>query len=115
MDSPMTLPTPDDLAEAPLWENYVVAQLTQAALGLVPVDALAIGAIVDGFDISLVCQVREETDDTVADLDEIAQELHFLVGERARISTSVAVHAHPTITPHDRTVWIFAARTTERR
>lgn len=55
----MTLPTPQNLEDAPLWENYVVAQLTQAALGLVPESTLAFGVEVNEFDLVVVCQVPE--------------------------------------------------------
>ena len=53
MDIVTTLPTPQNLEGTPLWENYVVAQLTQAALGLVPGNALALGVEVDEFDIAV--------------------------------------------------------------
>ncbi|MFC8597680.1 hypothetical protein [Isoptericola sp. NPDC057191] len=109
----MTLPTPEYLGGAPLWENYVVAQLTQASLSLVPRDALALGVAVDGLDVAVVCQVRERTEDSGVDVDEIAQELQFLLGERVRVTTRFETQSAPTMTPHDTTVWVFAARAPE--
>lgn|GEM_PF-4244610 len=108
-----TLPTPQNLEGTPLWENYLVAQLTQAALGLVPGNALALGVEVDEFDIAVVCQVPQATAAVVDDVEEIAQELMFLLGERADVSTRVETRAVATMTPQDSTVWIYAARDPE--
>ncbi|MFC5290561.1 hypothetical protein ACFPM7_26200 [Actinokineospora guangxiensis] len=47
---PMTTPTPDDPAGAPVWENYIVAQLAQAALGAIPRNAPLLGVSADGYD-----------------------------------------------------------------
>ncbi|MFD6177524.1 MULTISPECIES: hypothetical protein [unclassified Isoptericola] len=111
----MTVPTPGDPAGAPVWENYVVAQLTQASLGLVPRDALALGVEVDGVEeddvaVTVVCQARHETPDLVEDVDEIAQELAVLLGHRVHVGSRIDVRAAPRITPSDRPVWVFVAR-----
>jgi hypothetical protein len=54
----LKLPTPDDPAEAPVWDNYVLAQVVQASLGLIPRTALAFGVAMQGADVRLVFSVR---------------------------------------------------------
>lgn len=49
----VSLPTPEDPGRSPVWENYVVAQATQASLGLLPRSALAVGVSVAG--TSCIC------------------------------------------------------------
>lgn len=109
----MTLPTPEDLGNAPVWENYVIAQTTQASLGLIPQGALAFGVAVDGLDVTLTCQLREISDADTEDLGEIAQELSILLGEHVNITVAQEVHDMPTITPHDAVAWTFIARSEE--
>ncbi|GAA4726254.1 hypothetical protein APR04_005589 [Promicromonospora umidemergens] len=109
----MTLPTPEDLGNAPVWENYIIVQATQASLGLIPQGALAFGVAVDGLHVTLTCQVREINDDGTEDLQEIAQELAVLLGEQATVTIEQKVHDTPTITPQDTVVWTFIARSEE--
>lgn len=106
----MTMPMPQNLEGVPLWENYVVAQTTQASLSLIPREALALGVEVDDLHITVVCQVRVETEATTEDLNEITQELYFLIGESAQITTRLEKREAPTITPDDEAIWIFASR-----
>ena len=106
----MTLPTPDDLGAAPLWENYVIAQLTQASLGLVPLNALALGVVVDGLDVTVTCQLGALSDTDLDDLREIAEELTSLVGEHVHVTSTHEVREEPAITPHDAATWIYVAR-----
>ncbi|CAM3903904.1 hypothetical protein [Isoptericola cucumis] len=105
-----SMPSPSDPAGTPVWENYVVAQLTQASLSLVPRDAAALGVEVDDVDVTVVCQARNESPGVVEGLDEIVQELSMLLGEHVRVGSRVERRDAPTITPHDRTLWTFAAR-----
>ncbi|GAB2478471.1 hypothetical protein GCM10027063_19920 [Promicromonospora xylanilytica] len=109
----MTLPTPEDLGNAPVWENYIIAQTTQASLGLVPRGALALGVAVDGLNVTLTCQLREIGDADTEDLEEIAQELSMLLGEHVSVTIAQEVHDRPTITPHDAVAWTFVARSEE--
>lgn len=109
----MTLPAPEDLGNAPVWENYIVAQTTQASLGLVPQGALAFGVAVDGLNVTLTCQLREIDDADTEDLEEIAQELSMLLGEHVSVTIAQEVHDTPTITPHDTVAWTFVTRSEE--
>lgn len=104
------LPTPDDLGRAPAWENYVIAQLTQAALGMIPRNAVALGVEVDRNNVTLRCQLRELTDQDVEDLTEIVDELVTLVGDKVRVRWLHEIRDEPLITPRDQTTWTFAAR-----
>lgn len=106
----MTFPTPDDLAGAPLWENYILAQATTASLGLVPRNAVALGVTVDGSKVGLRCQLSEVSEADVEDLEEIADELDILVGGHIEIDWSYEVLPRPKISPFDGVRWIYAGR-----
>ncbi len=104
------LPNPDDLGRAPLWENYVIAQLTQASLGLIPRSAVALGVVVDRYEVTVWCQLRELTAEATEDLDDIVGALGLLVGDEVRLRWRHEIRDEPVITPQDRICWTFAAR-----
>lgn len=106
----MTLPAPEDPAQAPVWENYVIAQVAQASLGMIPRNALALGVEVRGYDVTLRCQLRAMTDEDEADLDEIVSDLEVLVGDEIRVSRSQEVRSEPQISPRDGICWIYVVR-----
>lgn len=103
-------PAPDDLRAAPLWENYVVAQMTQASLGLIPLNTLALGVVVDGLDVTVTCQLGTFGDTDLDDLHEITEELATLVGGHVHVTSTHEVRDEPAITPHDAATWIYVAR-----
>jgi hypothetical protein len=107
----MTLPTPEDPGRGPVWDNYVVAQATGAALGLIPRNALALGVEVDGWEVTLRCQLRVLTDEDEDELRAIASELEILIGGRIHVGCAQEVRAEPSISPHDGICWIYVART----
>ncbi|WP_182112707.1 MULTISPECIES: hypothetical protein [unclassified Actinotalea] len=104
------LPTPEDSKRAPVWENYVVAQASQAALGLIPVHALAVGVVVERYDIRLHVQLRERNDGDVADMAEIVFELELLLGREARVELVGEVLDAPELGTRPAVVWFYAAR-----
>lgn len=106
----MTLPTPEDPARAPVWENFVIAQVTQAALGRIPRNALALGVEVSGWDVTLRCQLRAVVAEDEADLVDIASDLGGLIGGAVRVSTSAVIRSEPQIPPRDATCWIYVVR-----
>ncbi len=105
------MPTPTDPATAPVWENYVVAQATQAALRLIPAHAVALGVVVDGYDITLVCKMMDETAQDRDDLADVADYLTDLVSQPARVQVLVQPSPEPALNPSDGVRWFWAART----
>jgi hypothetical protein len=106
----MSLPTPEDPGRAPVWENYIVAQVVQASLGQIPEHALAMGVEVAGTRVRLWFQLSEATEDDEADMDDIIGELEALVGEEVQIEAVHEVRAEREISPSDGVRWIFLAR-----
>ena len=106
----MRLPTPDDLGDAPLWENYVIAQSVEASRGQIPEHSLAFGVEVHGVVLRLRFQLSEVTDDDRDDIDDIVSELEALVGNDVRVESSYEVRAQREILPSDGVCWIFLAR-----
>lgn len=106
----MTLPSPDDMSRAPVWENYVVAQAVQASLGLIPGSAHAIGVRVSGTTVHLVMQLSRLTDEDEVDIDDIVTELELLLGDAVRVVRHHEIRQHRHIAPDDGVRWIFLAR-----
>jgi hypothetical protein len=104
-------PTPDDLMQAPVWDNYVVAQASAAAIGLIPSYAHALGVRVSGYDVSLVVQAsdgsRVKADE---DVEDIRSDLETLLGPRARVTVEVAATVTRRLRPDDGVCWFFGAR-----
>ncbi|MBM7497477.1 hypothetical protein [Oerskovia paurometabola] len=106
----LAMPTPEDPGRAPVWENYVVAQVAQASLGLVPRNAVALGVRVDGCDLTLLGVLKRRTVKAQEDLEEIVDELEMLLGPRPRVELSVEVLARREIWRHRDVRWTFLAR-----
>ena len=106
----MRFPTPSDPAHAPVWENYITAQATQASLGQIPAHALAVGVQVDGVQVRLRFQMSECTDDDQDDIDSIVSELEALVGQDVHVGVFSEMRTDAVISPHDGVSWIFAVR-----
>ncbi|MDC7122693.1 hypothetical protein OMK64_14235 [Cellulomonas fimi] len=107
----MTFPTPDDPGLAPVWENYVVAQVVQASLGVIPEHALAVAVAVDGLQVELRFWLSELTQADREDVDDIVDELSVLVGDAVEIGT--VVHITPDFimpTPVPGVQWTFLER-----
>jgi hypothetical protein len=106
----MTLPTPEDPANAAVWENYVISQVTQASLGIIPRNAMALGVEVRGYAVTLRCQLRVIGDEDEADLDDIVSDLEALVGDKIHVSRSYEICSEPKISPHDGVCWTYVVR-----
>ncbi len=104
------LPTPNDSASAPVWENYIVSQVAQASLGQIPVHALAMGVQVNGPQVWLRFQLSECSDLDVVDMDDILSELAALVGDRVQVELHSEVLTQRAVNPSDGVRWIFLAR-----
>jgi hypothetical protein len=106
----MKFPTPDDPADAPVWENYVVAQAAQASLGLIPVRALAVGVQVRGADVILRLQMLRLAEQDVQDVHDITDAVSDLLGPDVRVRVTYEVRTEPALSPHDGVRWFFSAR-----
>lgn len=107
----MTRPTPGDPARALDWRNYVITQATQASLGLIPRNAVALGVRIAGDVITMHCQLLAVADDDKDDLDEIVGELWtFMDEDDVRVGCACEVVSEPRLSPDDGIYWIYAAR-----
>ena len=107
----MQFPTPDDPKRAPVWENYVVAQAAQAALGLIPANAHAVGVEVTGSRVTLVVQAPEASASDDEDFKDIVGDLEGLLGPDVQVTARVDVTDGRRLGPHDGVRWFFACRT----
>lgn len=106
----MSLPTPEDPGQAPVWENYVIAQTVEASRGQIPEHALAFGVEVDGPRLRLRFQLSEVTEEDRVDMNDIVSELEGLVGLAVEVESSYEVRDQREISPTDGVCWIFLAR-----
>ena len=106
----MKFPSPDDIAQAPVWENYVSAQLAQASLGLLPESLLALGADIDGPTIAVRAILSTESDEDRGDLDDIVDEFGMLLGEDVSLSLSKQIVGTVSPSVGGDTWWTFRAR-----
>ncbi|MCP4308372.1 MAG: hypothetical protein GY788_26530 [bacterium] len=106
----MSLPTPDNPQNAPVWENYVVAQVVQASLGLIPRHALATGVEVEGAEVRLRFQLSEVSEQDALDMADILGEFQELVGGHVDAVVVHEVLDWRAISPHDGVRWVFLAR-----
>ncbi|WP_172836126.1 hypothetical protein [Microlunatus soli] len=105
----MSWPSPTDLADAPLWRNYVVAQCVQAALGELPRHVVAYGVSIDESEIELQFQLSEIVPDDRDSIDEIVDDLETLIGPHVNVAVTRKHVSQPNISPHDGIAWIFIA------
>lgn len=106
----MRFPSPDDLHNAPTWNNYVVAQAVQASLGLIPHTALAVGVRVNGFDVRLQFQLSEMDAAAAEDIEDIRIDLNLLLGDAVQVEATHELRAERLVSPRDGVRWIFLAR-----
>jgi hypothetical protein len=104
----MTLPSPDDPAHAPVWDNYVVAQAVQASLALIPPHTLALGVAVDRFDVELVFQLSGATDRR--DISQIWENFEALVGGAINVTARHEVRQGRDVSALDGIRWVYLAR-----
>lgn len=106
----MDFPTPQDAKNAPVWENYVIAQAAQASLRQVPADAHALGVEVKGSQVTLVVRVASWSEEAQEDVEDIVSELEGLLGQDVAVLSRVEVTSGPLLRPDDAIGWFFAAR-----
>lgn len=106
----MSLPSPEKIGQAPVWENYVIAQIVAASRGQIPAHALAFGVEVDGPRLRLRFQLSEVTGEDGDDMSEILSELEGLLGNDVEVESSFEVVDQRAISPIDGVNWIFLAR-----
>lgn len=106
----MSFPSPENPANAPVWENYIVAQAVQASLGQLPEHSLAVGVVVEGTDVELRFQLTEVSEQDLDDMAEILDEFESLVGPGVSADVSREVRVQRSISPHDGVRWIFVKR-----
>ena len=106
----MKFPTPEDPASAPVWDNYIVAQTTQASLGLIPEHALAMGVEVAGRRVCLRFQLSNATEGDLQDIADIVDEMQDLVGDHVQVESVYEVRMTVDISPLDGVYWVFLAR-----
>jgi hypothetical protein len=101
----MTYPTPGNM-RALDWQNYVVAQLSQAALGLIPCHAVAMGVEPHADGIVVHFQLVEIDARDIEDMDDIVGE-----GDVVDIRIVSALRPRPLLSPRDGVRWVYRART----
>lgn len=100
-------PVPGDLKMAPVWENYAVAQVVQASLGLIPVSALAFGVQVSGAHLRVVVQISEPTGSDLEDVGDIQSTLEDLVGPDVEVEFVVERVDERKVSSHDGIRWVY--------
>ncbi len=103
----MRYPSPDDLKQAPLWENYAMAQVVQASLGLIPASVLALGVEVIGARLRVVAQVAEPSASDLEGLDDIRTILEDLVGPEVEVEFETERVEERRVSPFDGVCWIY--------
>ncbi len=103
-------PTPDDPADAPVWENYVIAQASQAALRRLPARTLAAGVRIDRDRVELVFQLEGAAEADREDMADIADGLGSLLGDVAEVRVAEELRERCLLSPHDGVWWFFAVR-----
>lgn len=106
----VALPSPMNPANAPAWDNYMVAQAVQASLGLIPPNTLAFGVEVDDSHVRTRFQLSQLSDQDASDIEGIVDNLSSLVGEAVHVESAHEIRKERNISPRDGVRWIFLAR-----
>lgn len=106
----MQFPAPDDPKQAPVWENYVVAQAAKASLRIIPAYAYAVGVEVEGTRVILVVQAPEGSAAAYEDIEDMLSDLEALLGPDVQVSARVDVTDACNLSPDDGVMWFFACR-----
>lgn len=84
----MTWASPEDPGQAPVWENYVVAQASEAALGLIPLSTLALCVRVRHSQIELRFYLTAVSQTDLEDIDDITDNMETLLGPAVQVSST---------------------------
>ena len=106
----MKFPTPFDNADAPVWDNYILAQAVQASLGLIPLHAHAIGLRIAGPKVEIHFQLSQVTEQDELDMDDITSEMEDLVGEDVEVMRVYEVREAPALSPKEGMRWVYRRR-----
>lgn len=100
-------PSPENLKTAPVWENYAVAQVAQASLGLIPASALAFGVEVCGPHLRIVVQLSDPSDSDLEDVGDLQSTLKDLVGPDVEVELLVESVDERKVSPLDGVRWVY--------
>jgi hypothetical protein len=103
-------PTPEDLGDAPAWDNYVVAQVVQATLGLIPRGAVAVGVEVEKRRVRLHFHLSQVSEEDLADIKDVVEDLDALLGGVARLEVVRVIRERRDISSEPDVRWIYLAR-----
>ncbi|WOC60436.1 hypothetical protein RI444_18295 [Paenarthrobacter sp. AT5] len=95
----MRMPAPHDLAQAPLWEIYIIAQSVAAMRGQIPKHALAVGVEIHGVRIKLKFQLSTVTEEDQTDMDDILSELEAYVGQGVEVQSAHEIRKERRVLP----------------
>lgn len=106
----MNFPEPNSMSDRD-WNNYLVAQLSAAALGLIPRHAVAVGVEPHAEEIIVHFQLSEIDQRDAEDMYDIVDELGDLLGGVVDIRTVHTLRSKPLLAPRDGVRWVYRART----
>ncbi len=106
----MRYPTPEDMAQAPVWENCLICQAVPASLGLIPRHALAVGIDTTNTTVEFCFQMSEVSDADETDMADIVDEFEMLVGDVVDVSRRFEVRDRRSISGGTETRWFFLSR-----
>lgn len=98
------------MAQAPAWDNYVVAQASAATLRQIPRTAAGIGVAIQREQVTLHFCLHSVDEETRCDMADIADDLGMLLGDGASVGVAYEITDDFRINPHDRIRWVFAER-----
>ncbi|MCR1161696.1 hypothetical protein NEK97_09515 [Paenarthrobacter sp. UW852] len=111
----MRMPAPNDLAQAPLWEIYIIAQTVAAMRGLIPKHALAVGVEIHGVKVKLRFQLSKVTEEDKTDMDDILSEMEAYVGQDVEVESAYEIRKERRVLPDgtDNLYSVFISRIDE--
>lgn len=80
--------TPDSTSHVPVWENYVVCQMTQASIGLMSPRIVLAGVSVDNRNVVMRFHVDEQSE-SFPEIDEVVDKFHDLTGDLLAVSVDI--------------------------
>lgn len=106
----MKLPTPEDPANSPVWDTYIIAQAAHASLGQLPQNTQAFGVMVDNNKVTLHFDVTDMSLEDIEDIDSILADFEALVGSHVMVDKVCNIRTGPVTAVHNSVYWIFRAR-----
>jgi hypothetical protein len=100
-------PSPSNMGRAPLWMNYVTAQTSQAALGLIPRNALAVGVKIAETEIEVIFQMSKITKEDEEDISDVVDYLQMLLGFDVDVHKKCELRDQPDLPSSKEVSWIY--------